>query len=133
MVQIDRNVGELSIHNVQTQKDTALLWSRVDSLKLWNTQHETDTVKRREDVTTEIGAVNAKIEKVINQGKGALWVFGMMFAVSQALIATSISWVFTNVNEINSSTRMQSYRIEQLEKATSNTRNNTDQSPKPLH
>lgn len=113
---LDKSLTKLAAHSEQTQRELKLLWTQSDELRKWSHAHESATFKENAELLAEIGKTDDKIDAVVNRGKGALWIGGVLFTLSQATITMAVSWVFSHVNEADSANKVIAYRVEQLEK-----------------
>lgn len=118
LVQLDKTLAELSIHNQNTQKTITMLWEKHDAIKTWQTQHELDMSRNKVEAEKDLDKVADKVEEWINKGKGALWVAGIFIGVIQISIVASIGWVFTHLSAAEQMNVVQQLKIEQLEKQT---------------
>lgn len=113
---LDKSLTKLAAHSEQTQRELKLLWTNNDELRKWSHAHEADAFREKADILAEIGKTDDKIDAVVNRGKGALWIGGILFSLSQLTITMAVSWVFSHVNDADSANRVIAYRVEQLEK-----------------
>ena len=117
IMQLDRTIAEMGVRNDHIDKEVATMWSRIDSHKAWEQSHDHESLEVRQRIADSITKVDAKVEAVVNKGRGALWALGISFSVVQAVVAASIIWAFSHVSEADSVNTVQQYRNEQLEAA----------------
>ena len=118
LVQLDKTLAELSIHNQNTQKTITMLWEKHDAIKVWQQQHDLELSREKVEFEKELNKVDDKVEEWVNKGKGALWVAGIFIGVIQVSIVASIGWVFTHLSAAEQMNVVQQLKIEQLEKTT---------------
>lgn len=113
---LDRTIAEMGVRNEQSQREIATIWNRLDNHKSWTEHHDKESMEVRSKIDTSIRDVDSKFEAVVNKGRGAFWLAGIVISIVQVVMTTAIIWTFTHVSDADSLNRVQEYRIEQLEK-----------------
>jgi hypothetical protein len=115
IITLDKTIAELAVYSTQTKETLSGLQNRSEEVRDWMSRHEAQSLRDEARIIELIDRVDEKLDAVVNKGRGALYVGGLLFTISQAMITFAVSWTFSHVNEADSMNRVIAYRVEQLE------------------
>jgi outer membrane murein-binding lipoprotein Lpp len=108
IVHLDKTIAELSIHRETLQKELGAVWKRID-----DDRESSRSVY--EKLNDKVAIVRTDLDRQVNTISGAGRVAAQVFTAVQAGMIAAGLWVFTNVNQATTETRILNQRITQLE------------------
>lgn len=104
IAKLDKTIAEEMIHGEKSRENIEQLWKAV-----------ADSRTKHEALNGRINIIEATTNEALNKARGAGWALGLVFGAVQVLVISSMTWVFTNVQEALVINRLQQESITRIE------------------
>lgn len=103
-----------------SQRNYTELWEKFDEVREAISEYQDGNVKAHslmdQRITSEVSAVDRKVDGWIQFWKGAAMAFGVVSVVLQGIVLGALAWTYSNVAESATVNRLQQQQIDAISK-----------------